>query len=177
MSDCHLIADLSRMPTQQWFSCAIALGSNLGDCQQILVASLKQLSAYQGIRHLRHSHWYETLPVGPPQPNYLNGCAILETNLSPQALLAILLSIEEQFGRVRKEPWRARTLDLDLLLYDQWQLTGPNLNIPHPRMRDRAFVLIPLAEIAPNWIDPVSQQTILELSQRVNADGILQVVI
>lgn len=174
MSKPNPIADIPTIPTQKWVKCAIALGSNLGESQQILIASLKRLSEYPEIRHICHSRWYETLPVGPPQPNYLNGCAILETTLSPPLLMARLLEIEEQFGRVRSQPWGARKLDLDLLLYDQWQLDLPNLTIPHPRMRDRAFVLIPLADIAPDWIDPVSQQTILALSQKVDSLGILQ---
>ncbi|MFM7191146.1 MAG: 2-amino-4-hydroxy-6-hydroxymethyldihydropteridine diphosphokinase, partial [Microcystaceae cyanobacterium] len=103
---------------------AIALGSNLGNSQEILETALKQLSETARITLLARSCWYETLPVGPPQPNYLNGCAVIETSLSPQALLTLLLTVEQQFGRDRPrsalkeagERWGPRTLDLDLLL-------------------------------------------------------------
>ncbi len=161
---------------------AIALGSNLGNSYEILETALKQLSETAGITLLARSCWYETLPVGPPQPNYLNGCAVVETCLLPQALLTLLLTVEQQFGRDhprlgledREERWGPRTLDLDLLLYDQEQITGPDLTVPHPRFRERAFVLVPLAEIAPNWRDPHTQKTILTLRQEIDCAGIVR---
>ena len=96
---------------------AIALGSNLGDSLTILENALTTLSQTLGIALKSHSRWYKTAAVGPPQPDYLNGCAILEVELNPEALLATLLEIEQQFGRLRGEKWGPRTLDLDLLLY------------------------------------------------------------
>ena len=153
--------------------CAIALGSNLGDSKQILNQSLNLLSQTSGIELISHSSWYETVPVGPPQPNYVNGCAILETELLPENLLQILLKIEQQFGRIRQERWGPRILDLDILLYGDLMLEMPNLTIPHPRMNERAFVLVPLAEIAAHWIDPISRQTILQLSQAIDCSGII----
>ena len=143
---------------------AIALGSNLGESLSTLEDSLKALTQTPGITLVSHSSWYTTKPVGgPPQPDYVNGCALLKVELEPHKLLEILLEIEQQFGRERKERWGPRTLDLDLILYDDLILDTPNLQIPHPRMRERAFVLMPLAEIAPNWIEPVSGKTIKQL--------------
>ena len=153
--------------------CAIALGSNLGDSKQILNQALDLLSQISGIEVISHSSWYETVPVGPPQPNYVNGCAILETELLPEDLLQILLKIEQQFGRIRQERWGPRILDLDILLYGDLILEMPNLTIPHPRMNERAFVLVPLAEIAADWIEPISKQTILQLSQAIDCSGII----
>ncbi|BFM40473.1 2-amino-4-hydroxy-6-hydroxymethyldihydropteridine diphosphokinase [Synechocystis sp. LKSZ1] len=152
---------------------AIGLGSNLGPSQQILEQSLSQLAQVPDLHLIAVSAWYETLPVGPQQPNYLNGCAVLETELNPEILLARLQSIEQQFGRVRTEKWGPRTLDLDLLLYGQRQHQSPTLTIPHPFLIERAFVLIPLAEIAPDWQEPKTGQTILQLAQACDRQGIL----
>ncbi len=153
--------------------CAIALGSNLGDSKQILNQALERLSQTSGIELISHSSWYETVPVGPPQPNYVNGCATLETELLPENLLKILLKIEQQFGRIRQERWGPRILDLDILLYDDLILEMQTLTIPHPRMNERAFVLVPFAEIATHWIEPLSGQTILQLSQAIDCSGII----
>ena len=147
---------------------AIALGSNLGDSLSILENALLELAQTPGIILVSQSRWYQTKPIGPAQPDYLNGCAILQVELTPQELLNTLLDIENKFGRVRLEKWGPRTLDLDLLLYGDIILDTPNLQIPHPRMRERAFVLVPLAEIAPDWLDPVSQKAIAFLQQQVN---------
>ncbi|MGV2826450.1 2-amino-4-hydroxy-6-hydroxymethyldihydropteridine diphosphokinase [Myxosarcina sp. GI1(2024)] len=154
--------------------CAIALGSNLGDSLNTLNSSLALLNETPGIDLEATSSWYQTKPVGTPtaQPDYLNGCALLQVEQTPEELLAILQAIELQFGRVRSERWGARTLDLDLLLYDNLILNLPQLTIPHPRMKDRAFVLIPLAEIAPDWIEPVSQRAIAQLVKLVDASGV-----
>lgn len=151
---------------------AIALGSNMGDPQEILEASLETLAQTPGIILEAKSSWYTTKAIGPPQPDYLNGCAILKVQLFPQALLETLLTIEQKFGRVRQERWGPRTLDLDLLLYDDIIVDQPNLQIPHPRMSERAFVLVPLAEIAPDWIEPVSQRVIQDLLQDVDTSDV-----
>lgn len=153
-------------------TCAIALGSNLGESQTILESALHQLDRAEGIELIRRSSWYRTAPVGPPQPDYLNGCATLRTRQSPERLLQTLLDIERQFGRVRRERWGARTLDLDLLLYDDVILDTPFLQLPHPRMTERAFVLVPLAEIAPDWLEPKSKKAIADLVGVVNCSGI-----
>ncbi|WP_193194605.1 2-amino-4-hydroxy-6-hydroxymethyldihydropteridine diphosphokinase [Nostoc sp. MG11] len=151
---------------------AFALGSNLGESQATLEAAIETLAQIPGIFLEARSHWYRTKAVGPPQPDYLNGCVILQVEISPQQLLETLLGIEQRFGRVRQERWGPRTLDLDLLLYDDLILQTPNLQIPHPRMRERAFVLVPLAEIAPDWVEPVSGCVIKELIKQVDCSDV-----
>ena len=159
--------------------CAIALGSNLGNSLDILENSLTALANIPGIEIKNTSSWYQTKPVGniDPQPDYLNGCAVLEVAQNPTELLTILQATEVEFGRVRKKRWEARTLDLDLLLYDDLILDSPNLTIPHPRMHERAFVLVPLAEIAPLWIEPVSRTAIAKLLKSVDTSGVKPYVV
>ncbi len=152
--------------------CAIALGSNLGDSLITLEAALENLSQIPGIYLDSHSSWYKTKAIGPEQPDYLNGCALLQVEIIPHLLLEILLQIETKFGRQRQEHWGPRTLDLDLLLYDDLIIETPNLQIPHPRMKERAFVLVPLMEIAPNWIEPISGITIKELIKAVDCSDV-----
>lgn len=146
---------------------AIALGSNLGDSLAILEGALASLHGLSGMRVLGRSRWYRTAPVGPVQPDYLNGCALLEVSLSPEAVLEGLHAIEHRYGRVRREHWGPRSLDLDLILDGSLRLESPSLEVPHPRFRDRAFVLLPLAEIAPNWIDPLTGRTVADLARTV----------
>lgn len=160
----------------QYHQTAIALGSNLGDSRRILENALQTLNSFPKITVNRRSSWYQTAPIGPSQPDYLNGCALLEVHLKPQELLHILLEIEDRFGRIRQELWGPRTLDLDLILFENLILDTPDIQIPHPRMRGRAFVLVPLAEIAPNWIDPVSGETIAELVNKVDPSGVSKVL-
>jgi 2-amino-4-hydroxy-6-hydroxymethyldihydropteridine diphosphokinase len=155
-----------------WRRCAIALGSNLGDSLTTLENALKTLAQTPGIVLQAVSSWYLTKAVGPPQPDYLNGCALLGVQMSPEALLETLLAIEAKFGRVRREPWGPRTLDLDLLLFDDLILETQSLQIPHPRMNERAFVLVPLAEIAPDWVEPVSGHAIAQLVLAVDCSGV-----
>lgn len=143
--------------------CAIALGSNLGDSLKILNDTVNRLANSEGIEVLCRSTWHKTKPMGPPQPDYLNGCITIETSCTPQELLLYLGSIEKEFGRERKERWGARTLDLDIILYNDVVIKTDSLEIPHPRMRERLFVLMPLTEIAPQWIDPITQLTISQL--------------
>ncbi len=163
-----------------WSACAIALGSNLGDSLTILGGAIAALGQTPGITVQKQSPWYRTkavtLPHSPPQPDYLNGCAILQTRLAPAPLLQTLLTIEAQFGRKRHELWGARTLDLDLLLFDDVILHSADLQIPHPRMVDRAFVLVPLAEIAPDWIEPISQRAIADLAQALDCSDVKKLV-
>ncbi len=157
------------------YQSVIALGSNLGNSLAILKNAIKILAITPGITLVNYSSLYRTKPVGPPQPDYLNGCALLKVELYPHQLLETLLEVEQKFGRVRGERWGARTLDLDLILYDDLILDTPSLKIPHPCMRERAFVLVPLAEIAPNWIEPVSGKTITELLKEVDCSGVTQI--
>lgn len=158
----------------QFTKCAIALGSNLGNSLATLKAALETLDNTPGITLKSQSNWYLTAPVGPPQPDYINACAVLNVQLTPQQLLEILLTIETQLGRIRREKWGPRTLDLDLLLFDRLILETPRLTLPHPRMLERAFVLVPLAEIAPDWVHPVAQRAIAQLAQVVDKSEVRQ---
>ncbi len=151
---------------------AIALGSNLGDSLALVEAAVQTLSRDPDIVLVSQSHWYQTVAIGPVQPDYVNGCVVVKTGRSPESLLQLLLEIEQQFGRERTEHWGPRTLDLDLLLYDAVVLQTPFLTLPHPRMAQRAFVLIPLAELLPQWIDPLSGLTILQLRNQVDCSGV-----
>jgi 2-amino-4-hydroxy-6-hydroxymethyldihydropteridine diphosphokinase len=151
---------------------AIALGSNLGDSLAIVEAAAQTLSGDPDISLVSQSHWYQTVAIGPVQPDYVNGCVVVKTRRSPESLLQLLLEIEQQFGRERTEHWGPRTLDLDLLLYDVVILQTSFLTLPHPRMAQRAFVLIPLAELLPQWVDPLSGLTILQLRDRVDCSGV-----
>jgi 2-amino-4-hydroxy-6-hydroxymethyldihydropteridine diphosphokinase len=151
--------------------CAIALGSNLGDRLQILETALTKLNDHLQIEVIEVSQWYcskaVTANISSIQPDYLNGCAILETTLNPEELLEVLLKIEMELGRIRRDRWDARTLDLDLLLYEQKIIATFDLEIPHPRMTERTFVLIPLAEIANDWIHPLTKCSISQLVERL----------
>lgn len=132
----------------------VALGSNLGDRLAILREALRRLRQLGRIEAV--SSVYETDPVGyDDQPPFLNAVALLRTDLDPNTLLARLLAIEADLGRVRTFPNAPRTLDLDLLFYDDLILNAPDLTLPHPRLHERAFVLVPLAEIAPELIHPI----------------------
>ena len=145
---------------------AIALGSNLGDRAAHLQAALDALAP--SVANLRASTFHETEPDGVgPQPLFLNAAAIGETSLSARALLQELLAIEQHLGRERPYPGAARTLDLDLILFGDWVVDEPGLVVPHPRFRERGFVLDPLASIAPALIDPVTGLTVADLAQRI----------
>ena len=147
----------------------VAMGSNLGDRDAYLAAGLAALRATAGVEVVAVSPLYETDPVGPPpQGPYLNGAIELATTLAPYALLERLLEIEASQGRKRGPDRNApRTLDLDLLLYGDRKLAGPDLEVPHPRLADRPFVLEPLCDLAPNLIHPTLGETIEALACKV----------
>jgi pantoate--beta-alanine ligase len=148
----------------------LALGSNLGDRAATLDRAIELLRQVAGTVVLRVSRWHETDPVGGTsgQGASLNGAAIVQTSLDPHALLGELQRIENQLGRVRAERWGPRTIDLDLLLFDALVMNTDRLTIPHPRMTQRRFVLLPAAEIAPEMIHPVSGCSVLELCVRLD---------
>jgi 2-amino-4-hydroxy-6-hydroxymethyldihydropteridine diphosphokinase len=149
---------------------AVALGSNLGDRSSHLDYAISRLRSR--LTNVRVSRYYETDPIGVPgpQPLFLNAAAVGSTDASPQDLLQALLEIEAERGRERPHPGAARTLDLDLVLYGNRVLDEPGLIVPHPRFRERRFVLEPLAEIAPQLVDPVTGSTVGELLSRCSAD-------
>ena len=141
---------------------AIALGSNLGDRERNLREAAARMAA--SIAGLQLSSFHETEPVGVGvQPAFLNAAAVGDTHLAADALLADLLAIERALGRERPYWGAPRTVDLDLILYNAAVIEGPSLTVPHPRFRERRFVLAPLAEVAPEWIDPVSGRTVRAL--------------
>jgi len=134
----------------------IGIGSNLAEPLQQVQRAVTALQQLPATRVLAVSPWYGSHPVGGAgdQPDYINGVAHLHTSLSPHALLDALQTIEQQQLRVRRERWGARTLDLDILLYNNLCLADEKLTIPHPRMHERAFVLVPLMDIAPHLTLP-----------------------
>jgi 2-amino-4-hydroxy-6-hydroxymethyldihydropteridine diphosphokinase len=151
---------------------AIALGSNLGDRDASLRWAAEALAGF--IDRLTLSSFIETAPVGvaEPQPWYLNAAASGVTTLAPRQLLDRFQSLERARGRVRATPNAARTLDLDLILYGDVILDEPGLVVPHPRFRDRRFVLGPLAEIAGDMVDPVTGLTVSEMAARLRPSGL-----
>lgn len=132
----------------------IGLGSNLNQPTAQIKNALKSLNAMPGCELKKISSLYKTLPLGPPQPDYINACVELHTTLTAQRLLAQLQKIEQQQGRVREIHWGPRTIDLDILLYDSQIIKTPTLTIPHPELTTRPFVLVPLYEINPQLILP-----------------------
>jgi 2-amino-4-hydroxy-6-hydroxymethyldihydropteridine diphosphokinase len=127
----------------------LGLGSNLGDRLAHLQRAVDLLAATAGVTVVAVSRVYETEPIGPDQPDYLNAVVALDTELAPRALLRVAQSLEEDAHRVRREHWGPRTLDVDVLLVGDEQVDEPDLEIPHPRLHERAFARIPLADVAP----------------------------
>jgi 2-amino-4-hydroxy-6-hydroxymethyldihydropteridine diphosphokinase len=151
----------------------LALGSNLGDRWATLTAAVQRMRREPGLRVLAVSGFYETDPVGGPpgQWKYLNAAAKVETDRSPRQLLDWFLTTERSLGRIRSVKDAPRTLDLDILLYDDRVLDSPELTLPHPRMHERAFVLVPLAEIAADVVHPILKTSISELAARFPKPG------
>jgi 2-amino-4-hydroxy-6-hydroxymethyldihydropteridine diphosphokinase len=145
---------------------AISLGSNVGDRRAHLDFAVERLRTL--LDHLSVSSYYETEPVGVTgvQPLFLNAAAVGETKLSARALLDALLAIERERGRERPYLNAPRTLDLDLVLFGDAVIDEPGLVVPHPRFRERSFVLEPLASIAPALVDPVTGLTVTDLAHR-----------
>ena len=147
---------------------AVALGSNVGERRAHLETAIARLDSL--LQHARVSTFYETDPVGVgPQPKFLNAAVAGVTRLDARMLLEALLAIEREGGRERPFPGAPRTVDLDLILYGTERLDEPGLTVPHPRFRQRRFVLEPLAEVAPDMVDPVTGKTVRELLQQLTA--------
>ena len=146
-----------------WITVLIGLGSNLGDRAANIRKALTLLEA-SGHFHLeKRSLLYETEPFGPPQPDFLNGAARGETDLPPEGLLRLFKKVEKETGREDGPRWGPRVVDLDLLFYGESVVETPSLTVPHPRLAEREFVLVPLSEIAPSWRHPKLHKTVLEL--------------
>lgn len=153
----------------------IALGSNLNNPRRQLEQALEALSKLPKSRFRARSAWYQSRAVGPgEQPDYLNGVVLIETALEPLELLSHLQAIETAQGRIREERWGARTLDLDILLYGERVIDTEVLQVPHPRMAERNFVLYPLADISPDLLLP-NGIPLASLLSRCTTDGLKQV--
>jgi len=154
---------------------AIALGSNTGD----RLGNIRQAVMLLEERSLRisaSSDVFETPPWGMEnQPRFLNACVLAETDILPRALLELLLNIESDLGRIRRYKWGPREIDLDLLFYDDQVFNESGLVLPHPQMHRRAFVLVPLVQIAPGWRHPVLGKSIRELAGSLDACSIIRI--
>lgn len=149
---------------------AIGVGSNQGDSVRICLEVFDLLRNHPDVSILRTSSLYRTSPVGVSEQDwFINAAVLVQTRLQPQALLALLLKVEKSFGRVRTVKWGPRTLDLDILFYEDIQLDLPGLRVPHPLMSERLFVLKPLAEIEPDWVHPELGTSVQEMLNRILA--------
>lgn len=153
---------------------ALSLGGNVGDVAQAMANALDALDASPGVRVTAKSSLWRTPPWGrTDQPDFLNMAALVETSLAPQDLLALCQRIEHAGGRERHERWGPRTIDIDIIVYDDIVSVENGLTLPHPRAHERAFVLVPLAEIAADWILP--QGRVADLAQACDRAGMKRV--
>jgi len=154
---------------------AIALGSNIGDRLGTMRQAVMLLEE-RSLRISASSDVFETPPWGMEnQPRFLNACVLAETDILPRALLELLLNIESDLGRIRRYKWGPREIDLDLLFYDDQVFNESGLVLPHPQMHRRAFVLVPLLQIAPDWRHPVLGKSIRELAGSMDASSIIRI--
>jgi 2-amino-4-hydroxy-6-hydroxymethyldihydropteridine diphosphokinase len=156
---------------EQHLDAVIGLGANVGEPQTALLGALEELARLGGLAAI--SHLYKTAPVGgPPQPDFLNAAARLRFRGSPSQLLAHLLAIEVRAGRHRRERWGPRSLDLDILWVQGVQLSQPGLELPHPRLRQRAFALRPLVDVAPEATDPADGALYATVLEQLGCEGV-----
>jgi len=146
---------------------ALALGSNLGDRLGNLRKAMRLLRL-SDVRITSTSDIFETEPCGKPdQPRFLNACAIIETEKEGEEILALLKDIEKQIGRQEREKWGPREIDIDIIFIDQKIIDSEMLQVPHPEMHKRDFVLKPLAQVVPDWIHPVLKRSVHELASEI----------
>lgn len=151
----------------------IGMGANLGDRAGTLLAAFARIAALPGVSSCALSPCYASAPMGPPQPDYLNACARADIGAwSPRDFLAALAAIETAFGRERGEHWGPRTLDLDLLLVEGVRSEDPRMMLPHPGIRQRAFVMRPLLDLDPGLRDPVDGRSYRELLADLGEGGL-----
>lgn len=161
------------MPTPERAIAAIGLGGNVGNPEKTMAEALRRLDDRSDVTVRRVSPLYRTPPWGKTdQAWFHNACALVETTLDPHGLLAACLQVEASLGRVREDRWGPRTIDLDVLLHGDFFSDAQMLTVPHPRMTERAFVMIPLADIAPRAV--VRLQSVDEWAQQVDSAGIEQ---
>lgn len=150
----------------------IGLGSNLGEREHLIRSAAEHLNLTPGTELVRVSSLYDTKPVGDlEQPDYLNAVALVLTELDARRLLWNMLLIESKLGRSRKRRWEPRPIDLDLLFYQDEVVDEPGLKVPHPEAHKRAFVLVPMSELAPNMVHPVLGKTMAELLKGLTPQG------
>ncbi len=152
----------------------LSLGANLGNREETLREAVRRLAAADGVKTLAVSSLYETEPWGKKdQPSFLNIAVSLQTTLSPEELLALTQAVETELGRVRHERWGPRTIDVDILHIEGVERNSPTLMLPHPYMTERDFVLVPLAEIAPDLV--VKGRTVEEWRKLADDGGVIRV--
>jgi 2-amino-4-hydroxy-6-hydroxymethyldihydropteridine diphosphokinase len=162
----------TESPGEAGIMAYVGLGANLGDRRAGILTALRELDALPTISVRRVSSLYETAPVGvTDQPDFLNAVAAVETGLTPRALLDALLHLENRMGRVRTLRWGPRVIDLDLLLLGDRTVAEPGLAVPHPRLRERGFVLLPLAEVAPGLRLPGDGAAVSALAELFSQSG------
>jgi 2-amino-4-hydroxy-6-hydroxymethyldihydropteridine diphosphokinase len=150
----------------------IGIGSNLGDRVRTCRQAIERLSRHPQINLEKVSAFYRSEPVGfTDQDWFINGVVLCQVDVTPKALLGITLEIEQSLGRIREKRWGPRTLDLDILFFGKQHLARPGLTIPHPGVPERRFVLVPLVEIAPDWVHPVLHVSMKELLSRLAPEG------
>lgn len=145
----------------------IGIGSNLGDREEQVLRSVHEMRSFSRVKKISTLRETKPVEVSPDQPKFLNAVVELDTEYSPQELIEELLRIETEMGRVRKAKGEPRNIDLDLLAYGNEIVNEPNLQVPHPRMHQRRFVLEPLAELVPTWTHPISKESVLELLEKL----------
>jgi 2-amino-4-hydroxy-6-hydroxymethyldihydropteridine diphosphokinase len=153
----------------------VGLGSNAGDRAAMLNSAAREIGRIDGVRIVQWSPVYETDPVGKTdQPKFLNAAGELDTRLAPAELMRELLAIEGRLGRTRGERWGPRVIDLDILLYDGVARSDSDVTVPHPELEHRRFVLVPLRELDPDLVHPVSGLTMAELADACSGQGRVQ---